>query len=171
MATFLDLSTTLAPFSSIFVFILVMVMLAAFMYTMHMFQGNQLLIWAIAVIFALFVALSKTATEIIRNMAPIAVVVVIFVLIISVVGSSMMGGHGHAPASIDSMKWIVLVILVIALIVGTLASIRDKIDVPEPGEESYEKTTSVIFHPNFIGLILFFMIAVFTVALLASKSM
>ena len=171
MATFLDLSTTLSPFSAIFVFLFVLVLAAAFMYAANMFKGNQLFIWMIAVILAIFVAMSQMATDIISSIAPVFVVLLVFAIIISVVAGSMMGGQGHVTQSIDSLKWIALVILVIALVVGTLAQVRDKIDIPEPGEESFEKTSSVIFHPNFIGLILFFLIAVFTVALLASKSM
>jgi len=67
-----------------------------------------------------------------------------------------------------ALKWVVIVVLVVALIVGSLSIVRDKIDVPERGED-FSKTSTIIFHPNFLGMILIFLIAVFTVGLLAAR--
>ena len=72
--------------------------------------------------------------------------------------------------SLQGLKWIVLVIIVIGVIVGTAVIVRENIDVPERGED-YSKISTVIFHPNFLGMVLILLIAVFTVGLLASKQM
>tara|TARA_Y100000031_G_C7969568_1_gene269736 strand:- start:239 stop:481 length:243 start_codon:yes stop_codon:yes gene_type:complete len=70
--------------------------------------------------------------------------------------------------SLPGLKTVGLIILVIALIVGSLAIVRENIDVPERGED-FGKVSTVIFHPNFLGIILVFVIAIFTVGLLAVK--
>ena len=103
----------------------------------------------------------------VRPVAPIFAIVLVFIAIISI-ASGMFGDV--QVESLNSLKWVVLVILIIALVVGTLSIIRENIDVPERGED-FGKISTVIFHPNFLGMILIFIIAIFTVGLLASKQM
>jgi len=167
MATFLDI-TTLQSFSIIFIFLFVLLLVYALLYYTKIFGSNQVALWVFAVVVALLVIISDTATLVIKKIAPVIAVVFILIMLISIVAGGMLG-HGHMPASFDGLKWIVLVILAVALIVGSLAVVRDTIDVPDRGED-YSKVSTVIFHPNFLGMILFLMVAVFTVALLATKS-
>ena len=166
MATFLDF-TALEGFSVVFVFILVwLVVYAILLYTKVLGQ-NQMVNIIIGLVVALLVVISDLATLIVKQIAPIFAVVLVFVVIISAT-SGMFGKVGID--SMPSLKGIVLVILVIALVVGSLAIVRENIEVPERGED-FGKVSTVIFHPNFLGMILLLAIAVFTVGLLATKQM
>ena len=60
------------------------------------------------------------------------------------------------------------VILIIGLIAVTGSIVRENIDVPERGED-FGKLSTIVFHPNFLGIIFIFALAIFTVALLAAK--
>jgi len=166
MATFLDV-TALANFSVIFVFLLVAISGYGLMIYLRPFGQNQFVYILLSVITAFFVIISPLATLVIKSIAPIMAVVLIFVGLISV-ASGMFGDV--QMESLSSMKWAVFVILIVALIVGALSIVRENIDVPERGED-FGKVSTVIFHPNFLGLILILAIAVFTVGLLASKQM
>lgn len=166
MATFLDV-TALESFSVIFVFVFVwLVVYAILLYTKVLGQ-NQMINILIGLVIALFVIISDLATLIVKQIAPVFAVVLVFVVIISVT-SGMFGNVGID--SIPSLKAVVLIILVIALVVGSLAIVRENIEVPERGED-FGKISTVIFHPNFLGMILILAIAVFTVGLLATKQM
>ena len=165
MATFLDV-TALENFSVIFVFLLAWLGGYAMMiYTKFMGQ-NQFINIIISLIFAIFVIISPLATLIFKTIAPIAAVVMLLV-VVTYSASSMFGKTDIE--SLDSLKWVVLVILVIALVVGTASIVRENIDVPERGED-FGKISTVIFHPKFLGMVLIFLIAVFTIVLLATKS-
>jgi len=166
MATFLDVST-LENFSVIFVFLLVAIGGYGIMMYLRPFGQNQFVYITLSVITAFFVIISPLATLIIKSIAPVLAVVLIFVSLVSV-ASGMFGDV--QLESLASMKWAVFVILIVALIVGALSIVRENIDVPERGED-FGKVSTVIFHPNFLGLILILTIAVFTVGLLASKQM
>ena len=164
MATFLDV-TALENFSVIFVFIFVwLVVYAILLYTKVLGQ-NQLINTLVGLMVAFFVIISPLATLIVKQIAPVFAVVLVFVAIISV-ASGMFGKVD--VESLPGLKGVVLVILVLALIVGSLAIVRQNIDVPERGED-FGKVSTVIFHPNFLGIVLILGIAVFTVALLAAK--
>jgi hypothetical protein len=126
---------------------------------------NQMVSVIIGLVVALLVVISPLATLIVKQIAPIFAVVLVFVVIISAT-SGMFGNV--SMDSIPSLKALVLVILVIALVVGSLAIVRENINVPERGED-FGKISTVIFHPNFLGMILILAIAVFTVGLLATK--
>ena len=166
MATFLDV-TALENFSVIFVFLFVwLVVYAILLYTKVLGQ-NQFINILIGLVIAFFVVISEIATLVVKQIAPIFAVVLVFIAIISI--ASGMFGNVQVE-SLSSMKWIVLVILVVALIVGSLAIVRQNIDVPERGED-FGKISTVIFHPNFLGMILILLVAVFTIGLLASKQM
>jgi hypothetical protein len=164
MATFLDV-TVLENFSVIFVFIFVwLVVYAILLYTKVLGQ-NQLINIVIGLVTAFFVIISEIATLVIKQIAPVFAVVLVFIVIISV--ASGMFGNVQVE-SLNSLKWVVLVILILALIVGALAIVRENIDIPERGED-FGKVSTVIFHPNFLGMALILAIAIFTVGLLASK--
>ena len=165
MATFLDV-TAIESFTNVFVFLFVwLVVYAILLYTKVLGQ-NQWINILIGLFIAFFVLISQLATSIVRQVAPIFAVVLVFVAIITIVGR--MFGTGTTVMEGSAMKYIVLVILVVALVVGSLAVVRENIDVPERGED-FGKTSTIIFHPNFLGLVLIFLIAVFTIGLLAAK--
>ena len=166
MATFLDV-TVLQNFSVIFVFLLVAIGGYAILMYLKPFGSNQMISILLSLITAFFVIISPLATLVIKSIAPVLVVVLVFVVFISV--ASGMFGNVQVE-SLNSLKWVVLVILVIGIIVGSLSIIRENIDVPETGED-FGKVSTIIFHPNFLGMVLIFIIAIFTVALLASKQM
>ncbi|MCH8067480.1 MAG: hypothetical protein IIC69_02755 [Nanoarchaeota archaeon] len=166
MATFLDV-TALQSFSVIFVFIFVWLVVYAILIYTKALGTNQFINILIGLLTAFFVIISPLATLVVRQVAPIFAVVLVLIAIISI-ASGMFGDV--QVESLNSLKWVVLVILIIALVVGTLSIIRENIDVPERGED-FGKISTVIFHPNFLGMILIFVIAIFTVGLLASKQM
>ena len=164
MATFLDV-TALENFSVVFVFIFVwLVVYAILLYTKVLGQ-NQLINVVVGLMIAFFVIISPLATLIVKQIAPVFAVVLVFAAIVSIAS----GMFGKADIeSLPAMRGIVLVILVIALIVGSLAIVGQNIEVPERGED-FGKVSTVIFHPNFLGIILILAVAVFTVSLLAVK--
>jgi hypothetical protein len=166
MATFLDV-TALANFSVIFVFLFVWLVVYAILLYTKVFGQNQFISILIGLVIAFFTIISPLATLIVQEIAPVFAVVLILIAIISI--ASGMFGNVQLE-SLASLKWVVLVILVISLIVGSLSIVRENIKVPERGED-FGKISTVIFHPNFLGMILILAIAVFTVVLLAAKQM
>ena len=166
MATFLDV-TALESFSVIFVFIFVWLVIYAILLYTKVLGQNQVINILVGLVVALFVIISDLATLIVKQIAPIFAVVLVFIVIISAT-SGMFGNI--SIGSIPSLKVVALIILVIALVVGSLAIVRENIEVPERGED-FGKISTVIFHPNFLGMILILAIAVFTVGLLATKQM
>ncbi len=164
MATFLDV-TALESFSVIFVFLLVFVGSYAILLYTRVLGQNQLVNILVGLVFAVFAILSPLATLIIKSIIPFVVVVLILVIMIS----SASGMFGKVDMdSLPGLKGIVIVIFVIALIVGSLVIVRQNIEVPERGED-FGKISTVIFHPNFLGMVLILLIAVFTIGLLAAK--
>ena len=163
MATFLDV-TALQNFSVIFVFVFVAVAVYAMLLFTKVFGQNQWINAVLGLMIAFFVIMSETATLVVKQVAPVFAVILVLIAIVSV-ASGMLGASSD---SMPAMKYIVLVILVVALIVGSLAIVRQNVDVPERGED-FSKTSTVIFHPNYLGMIVLFLIAVFTVGLLAAK--
>ena len=166
MATFLDV-TVLENFSVIFVFLLAWIGGYAMLLYTKILGQNQFVNIILSLIFAVFVIISPLATLIFKFIAPVAAVVMLLVTVVYA-ASSMFGGP--QLESVQGLKWIVLVILIVALVVGTLSIVRENIEVPERGED-FGKISTVIFHPNFLGMVLILLIAVFTVGLLAVKQM
>ncbi len=164
MATFLDV-TTLENFSVIFVFVFVWLVVYAILLYTKVLGDKQIINILVGLVVAFFVIISPLATLVVKQIAPVFAVVLVFIAIISV--ASGMFGKVDVEA-IPGLKGVMIVVLVIALIVGGLAIVRENIDVPERGED-FGKISTVIFHPNFLGIILIFVIAIFTVGLLAAK--
>ncbi|MBL7055655.1 hypothetical protein ISS07_01960 [Candidatus Woesearchaeota archaeon] len=167
MATFLDV-TALQNFSVIFVFLFVWLLVYAMLTYTKTLGGNNIIYALIGVVIAFFVVMSNIATLVVKQVAPILAVILVFAAIISIASNSL--GTGSWGLDNPSLKYIIVVVLVVALIVGTLTTLRANVEVPETGED-YSKTSTIIFHPNFLGMILIFLVAVFTVGLLASKQM
>ena len=164
MATFLDV-TVLENFSVIFVFLLAWIGGYAMLLYTKVLGPNQLVNIILSFLFGIFVIISPLATTIFKTLAPIAAVVMLMVVI--VYSASGMFGEVH-PESIQGLKWIVFVILTVALIVGTASIVRQEITVPETGKD-FSKISTVVFHPKFLGVVLIMLIAVFTVGLLATR--
>ncbi|MCH8329231.1 MAG: hypothetical protein IIB81_02465 [Nanoarchaeota archaeon] len=164
MATFLDV-TVLENFSVIFVFLLVWIGGYAILLYTRILGQNQFVSIIISLVIAFFTILSPLATLVIKSILPFIAVGMVLIIIIS--ATSGMFGKVDVD-SLPGLKGIVIVILVVALVVGSLAIVRQNIEVPERGED-FGKISTVIFHPNFLGMILILLIAVFTIGLLASK--
>ena len=163
MATFLDV-TALENFSIIFVFLLAWLGgYAMLLYTK--FIQNQFINIILSLVFAFFVIISPLATTIFKTLAPVAAVVM-FLVVIVLSASGMFGNVGMD--SMNNLKIVAFVILIIGLIAFTGSIVRENIDVPERGED-FGKLSTIVFHPNFLGIILIFGLAIFTVALLAAK--
>jgi len=163
MATFLDV-TALENFSVIFVFLLAWLGgYAMLLYTK--FIQNQFLNIVLSLVFAFFVIISPLATTIFKSLAPVAAVAM-FLVVIVFSASGMFGSVGLD--SIGNLKAVVFVILIVGLIAFTGSIVRENIDVPERGED-FGKLSTIVFHPNFLGIIFIFALAIFTVALLAAK--
>ena len=164
MATFLDV-TVLENFSVVFVFLLVWISGYAILLYTRILGQNQFVNIIISLVIAFFTILSPLATLVIKSILPFIAVGMVLIIIIS--ATSGMFGKVDVD-SLPGLKGIVIVILVVALVVGSLAIVRQNIEVPERGED-FGKISTVIFHPNFLGMILILLIAVFTIGLLASK--
>ena len=165
MATFLDV-TSLERFSVVFVFVFVIVAMYATLAYTRILGNNTIIIGLLSILIGIFVIISPLATLVVRTIAP--VIAVIFVLVaIAAVALSMYGSHMDMD-SFPALKYILFVVMIIAIIVGSLSVVRENINVPKTGED-FSKTSTVIFHPNFLGMLLIFLIAVFTVGLLATK--
>ena len=165
MATFLDV-TALQSFSVVFVFLFVWLFVYAILLYTKVLGQNQIINILVGLLASFFVIISDIATKVVKQIAPVFAVVLVLVAIVTI-ASRMFGGTSTA-LEVPAMKYIVLVILVVALVVGVLAVVRENITVPERGED-FAKTSTIIFHPNFLGMILIFLIAVFTIGLLAAK--
>ena len=145
MATFLDV-TALQNFSIIFVFLLAW--LGGYAMTLYVkFTHNQFINLIISLLFAFFVVMSPLATLIFKTLAPIAAVVM-FLVVIVFSASDMFGNVGLD--SMNNLKAVVFVILVVGLIAVTGSVIRENIDVPERGED-FGKLSTIVFHPNFLA--------------------
>lgn len=164
MATFLDV-TALEGFSSVFVFLLVALGGYAVLLYLRPFGQNQVIYVLLGVITGFFVLMSPLATLVIKSLAPFLAVALTLVSLVFV--ASGMFGHGM-DSSFGGMKPTIFIILIIALVVGSLSIVRQNIDVPERGED-FGKISTIIFHPNFLGMIFIFAVAIFAVALLASS--
>ncbi len=165
MATFLDV-TGLQHFSSIFVFLFVWIVVYAVLLWTRMLGENKLVHALIGLLLAVFVLLSETATSIVADVAPFLAVVFLFIVLISV-AAKMLGGDIE---SFPALKGVLIVFIVIIVVVAAGIKIRENVDVPSEKQTDLSKTVNLIFHPTFLGTILIFAIAVFTIALLAGRS-
>jgi hypothetical protein len=167
MATFLDV-TGLQYFSNLFAFLFVWLIVYALLSYTKALGNNQLIHALIGLIIGLFALFSPTVTGAIIFIAPWFALIFVFVMLIMVAGN-MFGATELGSAS--AFKGIILALMVIILIVGVLIYAREQISVPEEITEKsdFSKIINVLFHPKFIGMVFILIVAVFTVALLASK--
>ncbi len=171
MATFLDVSG-LEYFSTFFVFIFVWLAVYAILVYTKVFGSNKAISILIGLVIGLFVLLSPTASGVIQYIAPWFAVIFIFIMLISVT-SQMFGATGFEAYA--SLKWVVLIVIVVTIVVGALSYVRERTVIPGENATSeedidYSKTTNFFFHPKILGMIFVLAIAVFTIALLSGKA-
>ncbi len=170
MATFLDV-TGLAHFSAIFVFIFVFVAVWAMFMYMKAFEEHKWVAWAAALLIAFFILISPLATKVVQNIAPWFAVLFVFVVLISVAAKFV------GDAEVSFMKPLFLVLVIVVVMVGAGTTIRSSITVPGDNESSvdfardYSQTSTILFHPKFMGMMLIFAISIFMIALLVMNKM
>ena len=165
MATFLDV-TGLQYFSSIFVFLFVWLVVYAVLLWTKVLGDNKLVHALIGLLLAIFVLISPTATSVVADVAPFIAVVFLFIVLISV-ATTMLGVNIEA---FPAIKGILLVFIILTVIISAGVKVREQANAPSSTQTDLSKTVNLIFHPTFLGTILVFAIAVFTIALLASRS-
>lgn len=165
MATFLDV-TGLEHFSSIFVFLFVWLVVYAILLWTKILGDNKFVHALIGLLLAIFVLISPLATNIVANVAPFLAVIFLFIILISV-ASTMLGANIE---SFPALKGLVLVFIVIVVVVAAGVKIREQVDVKSETQKDLSSTMNLVFHPTFLGTVLVFAIAIFTIALLASRS-
>ena len=165
MATFLDV-TGLQYFSSIFVFIFVWLVVYAILLWTKILGDNKFIDALLGLLLAIFVLISPVATSIVADVAPFLAVVFLFIVLINV-ASKMLGADVEA---FPALKGVFLVFIILIIIIAAGVKIREKVDVPSETQKDLSKTINLIFHPTFLGTVLIFAIAIFTIALLASRS-
>ena len=165
MATFLDV-TGLQHFTSIFVFLFVWLVVYAILLLTKVLGENKLIHALIGLLLAVFVLISPLATSIVADVAPFLAVVFLFIILISV-ASKMLGGDLEAFSSIKS---VFLVFIILIIVIAAAVKIRENINVPESTQTDLSKTVNLLFHPTFLGTVLLLAIAVFTIALLATRT-
>lgn len=165
MATFLDV-TGLEHFSSIFVFLFVWLVVYAVLLWTKILGENKFVHALTGLLLAIFVLISPLATSIVADIAPFIAVVFLFIVLISV-AAKMLGGDIEA---FPALRGVFLVFIIIVIIIAAGVKVREQVNVPSETQADLSKTVNLIFHPTFLGTILVLAIAVFTIALLASRS-
>jgi len=165
MATFLDV-TGLQYFSSIFVFLFVWLVVYAVLLWTKVLGDNKFVHALIGLLLAIFVLISPIATSVVADVAPFVAVVFLFIVLISV-ATTMLGANIEA---FPALRGVFLVFIILTIIVAAGVKVREQANVPSSTQTDLSKTVNLIFHPTFLGTILVFAIAVFTIALLASRS-
>ena len=170
MATFLDV-TGLQQFSSIFVFLFVWIVVYAILANVRIFAGNKAIGALIGLIIGIFVLFSPLAVGAVSYMAPwFGFLLVASIMVL--VGFKMLGISSTELVGGPGMKFGVIMIVLIFLTVGLASYTREAVSVPgdnETGEPSYTGAAA-LWHPKILGIIMIFLVAIFTIVLLAGKS-
>lgn len=167
MATFLDV-TGLQYFTNFFVFIFVWLAVYAILSFGNILGKNTFVHVISGLVIALLVLISPVATGLIAFIAPWFALVFVFIILIAICMKSF-GASAAEIASYSSLKAVFFIIVLIVLIVGSLAYVRENANLPEGEEIDYSKSVSIIFHPKVLGAVFILMTAVFAIALLAGK--
>jgi len=113
------------------------------------------------------VLFSPIATGTIEYIAPWFAVVFVFVIFVSVA----LKLFGAGAESLDSLRVVTFIVIILVLVVGALSYVREQVTAPGDNETSvdYGKTTTLLFHPKILGIMFVMIIAIFTVVLMAGK--
>ena len=163
MATFLDV-TGLQYFSSVFVFLFVWLVLYAVLSWTKVLGENKFVIILVGLLFGIFVLISPLATDVVGSIAPFVAVIFVLILLMTI-ASKMIGGTSD---TFPGIKGLLIVLIVLVIIAGVAVKIKE--GIAEPDTTDLSKTMNLIFHPTFLGTVLIFGIAIFTIALLAGKT-
>jgi len=164
MATFLDV-TGLEYFSNIFVFLFVWIVVYATLLWTKIVGNNKIVITLLGLLLGIFVLISPLATNVVAKTAPFLAVIFVLILLMNI-ASKMLGAEVE---SFPALKGVLIVFIVIIVLIGVGVQIKEQAST-ESSSTDLSKTTSVIFHPKFLGIVLLFAIAIFTIALLASRN-
>ncbi|MBI2100997.1 hypothetical protein HYT53_00105 [Candidatus Woesearchaeota archaeon] len=165
MATFLDV-TGLQYFSGIFVFIFVWLVAYATLLWTRVLGDNKFISALVGLLLGIFVLISPIATGVVADVAPFLAVIFLFIVLINV-AIKMLGADIEA---FPALKGIFIVFIILVIFIAAGLKIREKANVPSETQTDLSKTVNLIFHPTFLGVILVFAIAVFTIALLAGRN-
>ena len=166
MATFLDV-TGLEHFTSIFVFLFVWIVVYAVLLLTKILGENKFVHAIVGLLLAIFVLLSPLATDIVADITPLVVLAFLFMVLITS-ATKMLGGG--VVEEFPALKGVFLVVFMLIILIAAGIKLRENIDVPSSAQTDLSKTVNLIFHPTFLGAVLILAIAVFTIALLASRS-
>lgn len=166
MATFLDV-TGLAHFTSVFVFLFAWLVVYATLLWTKVLGDNKFISAIVSMLLGIFVLLSNIATSVVASVAPFMVIVFIFLFLINVTAGLLAGETGDVGAS-TAIGAVFLVFIIIVIVANAAAKIRSQADISET-QTDLSKTINLVFHPTFLGTVLILAVAVFTIALLASR--
>lgn len=178
MATFLDVSGVFSYYAPVFVFLFALVGIFGLLSYIKFLGNNKVVNAIIAFIVAGAILMSNVATKIIVNLAPWLGVLFVFIIILAIGASILTGGNVEA-LDIPGIKHLFVVLLMGVLLITTVGTIRTEVSVPCDNvtttaecedERDYSQVSHVLFDPTFMGAAMILLIAVFTIALLASKS-
>lgn len=165
MATFLDV-TGLEHFSNIFVFLFVWIVVYAILLMTKVLGDNKFIHALLGLLLAIFVLISPLATSIVADIAPFIAVVFLFVVLLSVATKML----GSKIESFPALRGVFIVLVIIIVLIAAGVKVREQANVPSETQKDLSKTLNLIFHPTFLGAVLVLAIAIFTIALLTTKS-
>lgn len=190
MATFLDFSI-LSGASAVFAFLLIFLLVYAVITYTGMFKMNQGIAAMIAFAIAVITVFSPSAVQVIQLVIPwyVLMMFIIFIMLLMVL---IFGSLGNSGAEIratmgEYYKTVVNFIIVIAVIIllaglgqvylgggehDVLSGDQNQTittDGSNIGGRGAEAFIDALFHPKIVGLVAFFVIAVFTILLMGSK--
>jgi len=171
MATFLDV-TGLQQFSSIFVFLFVWIVVYAILSNLQIFQGNKAISAIVGLIVGLFTLFSPIAVGAIEYMAPWFGFLLV-AAIMGMVGFKMLGISGTEYLGGASAKFGMIMIVLIFVTIGLAGYTRDAVSIPGDNESTEDNPdytgASALWHPKVLGIVMIFLVAIFTIILLAGK--
>jgi len=193
MATLLDIGL-LNVFSTLFPVLFVLVFTAAILQKTQLLGENAAINWFVAIIFAFLVGSSGALIKVINFITPWFVIILIFVFLLVFI--FRFGGVKEEQILVQfqdpGVAWTLVIIGIVILLFGigqgfgqeflektSKAQQEGKTIAPAGqlvGNETDTSTleyqtnlTRTFFHPKVLGLLLIFIIAMFTVALLARQ--
>lgn len=193
MATFLDFSI-LSGASAVFAFLLVFLLVYSVITYTGMFKTSPAVASIIAFSMAVVTIFSKSAVRVIQLVIPwyVLMMFLIFVILLMVLIFGSIGETGKDIRSTmgEYYKTVVNFIVVVSVIIllsglgqvylgggedditgnqSTIISTTISTDGSNIGGRGAEAFVDTLFHPKIIGIVAFFVIAVFTILLMGSK--
>ncbi|MBN1644705.1 hypothetical protein JW851_01520 [Candidatus Woesearchaeota archaeon] len=180
MATPLDIGL-IAKFDIIFPFLLIIILVYAFLSRMKWFEEKQGMAFLIAFLLAIMTLMSPIATRTINMMAPWFILLMIFAIFLLISYQALGVSEGTITEVVTKShysKTIVWWVIALALIIGigslaTVVSQREgfisKLGQPTEETAPTEETGfwQTVVNPKVLGVALIFLIAMFTISRLA----